>query len=168
MFELLLNGFLVALTPYNLFIALVGCLVGTLIGVLPGLGPTATLAMLIPLIFSMPPASAMILLTSVYYGAMYGGSTTSILVNIPGESASVITCLDGNKMALQGRAGPALAIAAIGSFIAGTYSVLVLTFFGKTVASYALNFGPAEFFSLMVFGLSTVASLTELRDLLKA
>jgi putative tricarboxylic transport membrane protein len=160
MFELLLNGFLVALTPYNLFIALVGCLVGTLIGVLPGLGPTATLAMLIPLIFSMPPASAMILLTSVYYGAMYGGSTTSILVNIPGESASVITCLDGNKMALQGRAGPALAIAAIGSFIAGTYSVLVLTFFGKTVASYALNFGPAEFFSLMVFGLSTVASLT--------
>jgi putative tricarboxylic transport membrane protein len=160
MFELLLNGFLVALTPYNLFIALVGCLVGTLIGVLPGLGPTATLAMLIPLIFSMPPASALILLTSVYYGAMYGGSTTSILVNIPGESASVITCLDGNKMALQGRAGPALAISAIGSFVAGTYAVLVLTFLGKAVASYALNFGPAEFFSLMVFGLSTVASLT--------
>jgi len=160
MFDLLLNGFLVALTPYNLFIALIGCLVGTLIGVLPGLGPTATLAMLIPLIFSMPPASALILLTSVYYGAMYGGSTTSILVNIPGESASVITCMDGNKMALQGRAGPALAIAAIGSFVAGTFSVLVLTFFGKTVAAYALNFGPAEFFSLMVFGLSTVASLT--------
>jgi putative tricarboxylic transport membrane protein len=160
MFELLLNGFLVALTPYNLFIAFVGCIVGTLIGVLPGLGPTATLAMLIPLIFSMPPASAMILLTSVYYGAMYGGSTTSILVNIPGESASVITCMDGNKMALQGRAGPALAIAAIGSFIAGTFSVLVLTFLGKTVAGYALHFGPAEFFALMVFGLSTVASLT--------
>jgi len=160
MFEHLLTGFLVALQPYNLLIALIGCLVGTLIGVLPGLGPTATLAMLIPLIFSMPPASAMILLTSVYYGAMYGGSTTSILVNIPGESASVITCLDGNKMALQGRAGPALAIAAIGSFIAGTFSVLVLTFFGGTVAGYALRFGPAEFFSLMVFGLSTVASLT--------
>jgi putative tricarboxylic transport membrane protein len=160
MFEHLLTGFLVALQPYNLLIALIGCLVGTLIGVLPGLGPTATLAMLIPLIFSMPPASAMILLTSVYYGAMYGGSTTSILVNIPGESASVITCLDGNKMALQGRAGPALAIAAIGSFIAGTFSVLVLTFFGSAVAGYALYFGPAEFFSLMVFGLSTVASLT--------
>jgi putative tricarboxylic transport membrane protein len=160
MFEHLLHGFLVALQPYNLFTALIGCLVGTLIGVLPGLGPTATLAMLIPLIFSMPPTSAMILLTSVYYGAMYGGSTTSILVNIPGESASVITCLDGNKMALQGRAGPALAIAAIGSFIAGTFAVLVLTFFGSTVAGYALHFGPAEFFSLMVFGLSTVASLT--------
>ena len=160
MFEHLLHGFLVALQPYNLFTALIGCLVGTLIGVLPGLGPTATLAMLIPLIFSMPPTSAMILLTSVYYGAMYGGSTTSILVNIPGESASVITCLDGNKMALQGRAGPALAIAAIGSFIAGTFAVLVLTFLGSTVAGYALHFGPAEFFSLMVFGLSTVASLT--------
>jgi putative tricarboxylic transport membrane protein len=160
MFEHLLHGFFVALQPYNLFTALIGCLVGTLIGVLPGLGPTATLAMLIPLIFSMPPTSAMILLTSVYYGAMYGGSTTSILVNIPGESASVITCLDGNKMALQGRAGPALAIAAIGSFIAGTFAVLVLTFLGSTVAGYALHFGPAEFFSLMVFGLSTVASLT--------
>ena len=160
MFEHLLNGFAVALQPMNLLIALVGCLVGTLIGVLPGLGPTATLAMLIPLVFSMPPATAMILLTSVYYGSMYGGSTTSILVNIPGESASVITCLDGNKMALQGRAGPALAIAAIGSFIAGTFAVLVLTLVGAPVAGYALHFGPAEFFALMVFGLSTVASLT--------
>jgi len=160
MFEQLLNGFSVALQPYNLLTALIGCLVGTLIGVLPGLGPTATLAMLIPLVFSMPPATAMILLTSVYYGSMYGGSTTSILVNIPGESASVITMLDGHKMALQGRAGPALAIAAIGSFIAGTFAVLVLTLVGAPVAGYALHFGPAEFFSLMVFGLSTVASLT--------
>jgi putative tricarboxylic transport membrane protein len=160
MFEHLLSGFAVALQPMNLLIALVGCLVGTLIGVLPGLGPTATLAMLIPMVFSMPPATALILLTSVYYGSMYGGSTTSILVNIPGESASVITCLDGNKMALQGRAGPALAIAAIGSFIAGTFAVLVLTLVGAPVAGYALHFGPAEFFALMVFGLSTVASLT--------
>ena len=160
MFEHLLNGFAVALQPTNLLIALVGCLVGTLIGVLPGLGPTATLAMLIPLVFSMPPATAMILLTSVYYGSMYGGSTTSILVNIPGESASVITCKDGNQMARQGRAGPALAISAIGSFIAGSFAVLVLTVVGAPVAGYALNFGPPEFFALMVFGLCTVASLT--------
>jgi putative tricarboxylic transport membrane protein len=160
MFEHLLNGFMVALQPYNLMIALAGCLVGTLIGVLPGLGPTATLAMLIPMVFSMPPATAMILLTSVYYGSMYGGSTTSILVNIPGESASVITALDGHQMAMQGRAGPALAVSAIGSFIAGTFAVLMLTFLGSTVAGFALRFGPAEFFALMVFGLSTVASLT--------
>jgi putative tricarboxylic transport membrane protein len=158
--QLLLNGFAVALQPLNLLFALAGCLIGTIIGVLPGLGPTATLAMLIPLVFSMSPTTAMILLTSVYYGAMYGGSTTSILVNIPGESASVITCLDGHKMALQGRAGPALAIAAIGSFIAGTFSVIVLQIMGATVAGYALRFGPPEFFSLMVFGLCTVASLT--------
>ncbi|MBK5957275.1 tripartite tricarboxylate transporter TctA [Rhodoplanes elegans] len=160
MFEHLLNGFAVALLPLNLLIALCGCLVGTLIGVLPGLGPTATLAMLIPLVFSMPPATALILLTSVYYGSMYGGSTTSILVNIPGESASVITTIDGHKMAMQGRAGPALAVAAIGSFIAGTFSVLMLTFVGAPIARYALLFGPAEFFALMVFGLCTVASLT--------
>jgi putative tricarboxylic transport membrane protein len=160
MFEHLINGFGVALQPFNLLIALVGCLIGTVIGVLPGLGPTATLAMLIPMIFSMPPATALILLTSVYYGSMYGGSTTSILVNIPGESASVITTIDGHKMAMQGRAGPALAIAAIGSFMAGTFAVVMLTFLGAPVAEYALHFGPAEFFALMVFGLATVASLT--------
>lgn len=167
MFEYLINGFGVALQPYNLMIALLGCLIGTLVGVLPGLGPTSTLAMLIPLVFTMPATTAMILLTSVYYGAMYGGSTTSILVNIPGESASVITTLDGHKMALQGRAGPALAIAAIGSFIAGTFAVAVLTLVGGPVASYALRFGPPEFFSLMLFGLSTVASLTG-KSILKA
>jgi putative tricarboxylic transport membrane protein len=160
MLEQLIGGFAIALQPFNLFIALCGCLIGTLIGVLPGLGPTATLAMLIPLVFSMPPATALILLTSVYYGAMYGGSTTSILVNIPGESASVITTIDGHKMAMQGRAGPALAIAAIGSFIAGTFSVVMLMLVGKPIATYSLLFGPAEFFSLMVFGLCTVASLT--------
>ncbi|BDG04185.1 tripartite tricarboxylate transporter permease [Anaeromyxobacter oryzae] len=160
MLQHLLNGFAVALQPLNLAIALVGSLVGTLIGVLPGLGPTATIAILIPLVFTMSPVSAMIMLTSVYYGSMYGGSTTSILVNIPGESASVVTTLDGHKMALQGRAGPALAIAAIGSFIAGTFAVLVLTVVGQPIASLALKFGPPEFFSLMLFGLATVASLT--------
>jgi putative tricarboxylic transport membrane protein len=160
MLEHLIAGFAIALQPFNLLIALCGCLIGTLIGVLPGLGPTATLAMLIPLIFSMPPATALILLTSVYYGAMYGGSTTSILVNIPGESASVITTIDGHKMAMQGRAGPALAIAAIGSFFAGTFAVVMLSLVGKPIATYSLLFGPAEFFSLMVFGLCTVASLT--------
>jgi putative tricarboxylic transport membrane protein len=158
--EHLLNGFTVALQPINLLFSLVGCTIGTLIGVLPGLGPTATLAMLIPVVFTMSPTTAMILLTSVYYGAMYGGSTTSILVNIPGESASVITTIDGHKMAMQGRAGPALAIAAIGSFIAGTFSVVMLQVVGKPLAGYALRFGPPEFFALMIFGLSTVASLT--------
>src|SRR5512132_2631872 len=159
MFQHLINGFGVALQPYNLLIALVGSLVGTLIGVLPGLGPTATLAILIPMVFKMSPTAALIMLTSIYYGSMYGGSTTSILVNIPGESASVITTIDGHKMAKQGRAGAALAIAAIGSFIAGTLAVVVLTIVGRPVASLALRFGPAEFFSLMLFGLATVASL---------
>ena len=159
MFEHLMNGFAVALQPLNLAIALLGSVIGTMIGVLPGLGPTATIAMLLPLVFTMSPVAAMIMLTSIYYGAMYGGSTTSILVNIPGESASVITTVDGHKMAKQGRAGAALAIAAIGSFIAGTLAVVVLTVVGKPVASLALRFGPAEFFSLMLFGLATVASL---------
>ncbi len=159
MFDHLMNGFAVALQPLNLAIALLGSVIGTVIGVLPGLGPTATIAMLLPLVFTMSPVAAMIMLTSIYYGAMYGGSTTSILVNIPGESASVITTIDGHKMAKQGRAGAALAIAAIGSFIAGTLAVVVLTVVGKPVASLALRFGPAEFFSLMLFGLATVASL---------
>ena len=159
MLQHLLNGFAVALQPFNLLVALVGSLVGTLIGVLPGLGPTATIAMLIPMVFTMSPTTAMIMLTSVYYGSMYGGSTTSILVNIPGESASVITALDGHKMAMRGRAGAALAIAAVGSFVAGTFSVAVLTVVGQPVAGAALHFGPAEFFSLMIFGLATVASL---------
>jgi putative tricarboxylic transport membrane protein len=160
MLDHLIFGFSVAFTPFNIMIAFLGCLVGTIIGVLPGLGPTGTIAILLPLVFSMPATSALIMLAAVYYGAMYGGSTTSILVNIPGESASVVTTLDGHKMALQGRAGPALAISAVGSFIAGTFSIIVLTFIGAPVASFALRFGPAQFFSLMVFGLSTVASLT--------
>ncbi|MBI5069689.1 MAG: tripartite tricarboxylate transporter permease [Deltaproteobacteria bacterium] len=159
MFDHLINGFSVALQPLNLLIALLGSVIGTVIGVLPGLGPTATIAMLLPLVFTMSPVAAMIMLTSIYYGAMYGGSTTSILVNIPGESASVITTIDGHKMAMQGRAGPALAIAAVSSFVAGTLAVVVLTMVGRPVASLALRFGPAEFFSLMFFGLATVASL---------
>ncbi|WP_242343084.1 tripartite tricarboxylate transporter permease [Anaeromyxobacter terrae] len=159
MLDHLLNGFATALQPMNLAIAFLGSIIGTVIGVLPGLGPTATIAMLLPLVFTMSPVAAMIMLTSIYYGAMYGGSTTSILVNIPGESASVITTIDGHKMAKQGRAGAALAIAAIGSFIAGTLAVMVLTIVGKPVAGLALRFGPAEFFSLMLFGLATVASL---------
>lgn len=160
MLDHLIFGFSVAFTPYNIMIAFLGCLVGTIIGVLPGLGPTGTIAILLPLVFSMPATSALIMLAAVYYGAMYGGSTTSILVNIPGEAASVVTTLDGHMMALQGRAGPALAISAVGSFIAGTFSIIALTFIGAPVASFALRFGPAQFFSLMVFGLSTVASLT--------
>lgn len=160
MFSNLLYGLGIAFTPFNIVIAFVGCLVGTVVGVLPGLGPTGTIAILLPMVFSMPPTSAMIMLAAVYYGAMYGGSTTSILVNIPGESASVVTTIDGHKMALQGRAGPALAVCAIGSFIAGTFSVIVLTFIGEPVAELALRFGPAEFFSLFAFGLCTVASLT--------
>ena len=158
--ENILYGFSVAFTPYNILVALLGCLIGTLVGVLPGLGPTGTIAILLPVVFSMPASSALIMLAAVYYGAMYGGSTTSILVNIPGESASVVTTIDGHKMALQGRAGPALAISAIGSFIAGTFSVIVLTFIAEPVAKLAIKFGPAEYFSLMIFGLSTVASLT--------
>ena len=142
MLDHLMNGFAVALQPMNLAIAFLGSIIGTVIGVLPGLGPTATIAMLLPLVFTMSPVAAMIMLTSIYYGAMYGGSTTSILVNIPGESASVITTIDGHKMAKQGRAGAALAIAAIGSFIAGTLSVVVLTMVGRPVASLALRFGP--------------------------
>ncbi|MBW2070072.1 MAG: tripartite tricarboxylate transporter permease, partial [Deltaproteobacteria bacterium] len=160
MFHNLLYGLGVAFTPFNIVIAFVGCLVGTVVGVLPGLGPTGTIAILLPMVFSMPSTSAMIMLAAVYYGAMYGGSTTSILVNIPGESASVVTTIDGYKMALQGRAGSALAVSAIGSFIAGTFSVVALTFIGEPVARIALRFGPAEFFSLFAFGLCTVASLT--------
>ncbi len=155
----LILGFGVALQPVNLLLAFVGAFVGTLIGVLPGIGPVSGVALLIPLIIGLHPASAMIMLTAVYYGTMYGGSTTSILVNVPGEASSVATTFDGYQMALQGRAGPALAIAAIGSFIAGTISVVALMFFSLPLAGYALAFGPAENFALMVLGLSSVSTL---------
>jgi putative tricarboxylic transport membrane protein len=156
MLDLLNNlafGLSVAVTPMNLMLCLIGALVGTLIGVLPGLGPVATIAMLLPITYGLPPVGALIMLAGIYYGAMYGGSTTAILVNIPGESASVVTTLDGHQMAKQGRAGPALAIAAIGSFFAGCVATVVIAAAAAPLTSIALLFGPAEYFSLMVLGL---------------
>jgi putative tricarboxylic transport membrane protein len=155
----LLLGFSVAVEPLNLALALAGAFVGTLIGVLPGIGPVSGIALLIPLVIGLKPASALIMLTAIYYGTMYGGSTTSILVNVPGEASSVATTFDGYQMAKQGRAGPALAIAAVGSFIAGTLSILALMFFALPLARWALAFGPAENFALMVLGLSSVSTL---------
>jgi TctA family transporter len=146
-------GFGVALTPLNLVYCFGGVLLGTLIGVLPGIGPVATIAMLLPVTFTLPPVSALIMLAGIYYGAQYGGSTTAILVNLPGESASVVTALDGYKMARQGRAGPALGMAAIGSFFAGCVATVVIALFAPPLAEVALKFGPTEYFSLMVLGL---------------
>ena len=146
-------GFGVALSPFNLLMCLVGVLLGTLIGVLPGVGPVATIAMLLPITFNLNPIAALIMLAGIYYGAQYGGSTTAILVNIPGESSSVVTCLDGYQMARQGRAGPALATAAIGSFFAGCVATLIVAMFAPPLAEVALKFGPSEYFSLMVLGL---------------
>ncbi|AEG59961.1 tripartite tricarboxylate transporter permease [Desulforamulus ruminis] len=159
-FTMLLNGFATALTPENLLFAFFGCLLGTLIGVLPGLGPTSGIAILLPLTTILPPVPAIIMLSGLYYGAMYGGSTTAILVNIPGEVASVPTSLDGYKMARNGQAGPALATAAISSFVAGTLSLLGLSFFAPTLAGFALDFGPPEYFALMILALSVVVNLT--------
>ncbi len=160
-------GFGVAVTPLNLLLCLVGVFLGTVIGVLPGIGPMTGVALLIPLTFTLTPVSAIILMAGIYYGAMYGGSTTSILVNTPGESSSVVTCLDGYEMAKRGRAGPALAAAAIGSFVAGTFATLMLMIFGPWVAQIALRFGPPEFFSLMVAALTMVTSLAG-RSMVKA
>ncbi|MFY9990572.1 MAG: tripartite tricarboxylate transporter permease, partial [Rhodoplanes sp.] len=156
MTELLQNlalGFGVAFSPMNVLLCMVGALVGTLIGVLPGVGPLATIAMLLPITFGLPPVGALIMLAGIYYGAQYGGSTTSILVNIPGEASSVVTTLDGHQMARQGRAGPALAIAALGSFFAGCVATVLVAALGAPLTSIALAFGPAEYFSLMVLGL---------------
>src|SRR5215217_2517816 len=146
-------GFGVALTPINLGLAFLGCLVGTLIGVLPGVGPIATIAMLLPITFGLDPTGALIMLAGIYYGAQYGGSTTAILVNIPGEATSVVTALDGHQMARQGRAGVALGIAAIGSFFAGTVATLVIAALGAPLTGLALVFGPTEYFALMIMGL---------------
>jgi putative tricarboxylic transport membrane protein len=146
-------GFGTALTLTNLLYAFVGCMIGTLIGVLPGIGPVATLAMLLPTTYALQPTSALIMLAGIYYGAQYGGSTTAILVNLPGESSSVVTCLDGYQMARRGRAGAALAIAALGSFFAGTVGTLVLAGLAAPMVELAFKFGPAEYFSLMVLGL---------------
>jgi TctA family transporter len=154
--ELLANlslGFGVAFTPINLLYALIGCVLGTLIGVLPGVGPVATIAMLLPATYALPPVSALIMLAGIYYGAQYGGSTTAILVNLPGESSSVVTVIDGYQMARKGRAGPALAAAGIGSFFAGSVATLILAAFAPPLTELAFKFGPAEYFSLMVLGL---------------
>src|ERR1700731_952892 len=153
LFSNLALGFGVAFSPINLLLCLIGALVGTLVGVLPGIGTIATVAMLLPITFGLPPVGALIMLAGIYYGAQYGGSTTSILVNIPGEATSVVTTLDGFQMAKQGRAGPALAIAAIGSFFAGCVSTVLVAALGAPLTSVALMFGPAEYFSLMVLGL---------------
>jgi putative tricarboxylic transport membrane protein len=155
----LLFGFSVALQPVNLLYCLAGVLAGTLTGVLPGVGPAAALSLLLPVTFHVPPVSAIILLAGITYGAMYGGSTTSILVNIPGEPASVVTCLDGYQMARKGRAGAALGISAFGSFISGTITVFFLIFLASTLANFALRFGPPEYFALMVLGLSIMVYL---------
>ena len=156
----LLLGFQVALTPTNLLFAFIGALLGTIIGALPGIGPSAGVAVLLPVTFGMSPVSALIMLAGIYYGAMYGGTITSVLINTPGESASVMTTLDGFQMALQGRAGAALGMAAIGSFIAGTASVVLLMVAAPPLADLAVTFGPPEYFALMVLGLTTLASLT--------
>ena len=152
-------GLSVALQPVNLFYCFVGVFIGTLVGVLPGIGPVGAMSLLLPTTFKATPEAAIIMLAGIYYGAMYGGSTTSILVNIPGEAASVVTCLDGYQMARQGRAGPALGIAAFGSFIAGTLSILGLMFLAPPLSKFALRFGPPEYFTLMVLGLTILIYL---------
>jgi len=159
-FAHLASGFGAALTPTNLVMAFAGALLGTLVGVLPGLGPTAAIAILFPLTTVLSPVPAIIMLAGIYYGAMYGGSTTAILLNIPGEVASVPTCLDGYPMAQQGRGGVALGIAAIGSFVAGTLGVIALTFFAPLLADQALRFGPPEYFGLMLLAFTVVVSLS--------
>jgi putative tricarboxylic transport membrane protein len=155
----LANGFAIALTPVNLLWCLVGVTVGTAIGVLPGLGPALTIALLLPLTYKVDATAAFILFSGIYYGAMYGGSTTSILLNTPGESATIVTAMEGNKMARNGRAGAALATAAIGSFVAGTIGTIGITFLAEPVVKFALRFGPAEYFSLMVLAFVTVSAV---------
>jgi len=153
-FQGLANGFQIAFSLTNITFALIGAILGTMVGILPGLGPSATISLLLPLSFKIgSPVTSIIMMAGIFYGAMYGGSTTSILVNIPGEAASVVTCIDGYQMALKGRAGPALGMAAIGSFVAGTIGVLGLTFVAPPLAEFALKFGPPEYFSLTLLGL---------------
>jgi len=156
----LIYGFSIGLQPANILFCFFGVLLGTLVGVLPGIGPVGAISILLPATFRMSPVSAIIMLAGIYYGAMYGGSTTSILVNIPGEAASVVTCLDGYEMAKQGRAGPALGIAAFGSFIAGTLGLIGLMFFATPLAEFALRFGPPEYFGLILLGLTLLIYLS--------
>ncbi len=163
----LASGLITALQPMNLFYCFLGVLIGTLVGVLPGIGPPGALALLLPVTFHVPPISGLIMLFGIGYGAQYGGSTTSILVNIPGEASSIITCLDGYQMARKGRAGPALGIAAFGSFIAGTLSIFGLMFLAPPLAEFALSFGPPEYFAIVTFGLTVLIYLAH-RSMLKA
>jgi putative tricarboxylic transport membrane protein len=155
------QGFGVALQPINLLYCFIGVFIGTLVGVLPGIGPVSAMSLLLPVTLAGTPESGIIMMAGIYYGAMYGGSTTSILVNIPGEAASVVTCLDGHEMAKRGRAGPALGISALGSFIAGTFSIVLLMLVAPRLAEVAIAFGPAEYFSLMVLGLVMLTFLTQ-------
>jgi putative tricarboxylic transport membrane protein len=155
------QGFGVALLPVNLLACFIGVFIGTLVGVLPGIGPVSAMSLLLPVTLAGTPEAGIIMMAGIYYGSMYGGSTTSILVNIPGEAASVVTCLDGHAMALQGRAGPALGIAALGSFFAGTFAIVALMLVAPTLAIWAVAFGPAEYFSLMVLGLVVLTFLTQ-------
>ena len=158
-FDALMQGFHAAIQPTILLYGFIGCLLGTVVGVMPGIGPALTIALLLPLTFKVPAAAMFVLFAGIYYGAMYGGSTTSILLNTPGESATLVTALEGNKMARKGRGGPALATAAIGSFVAGTIGTLALTFFAPLVVEAALAFGPAEYAALMVLALVAVSAV---------
>ncbi|BDB26014.1 tripartite tricarboxylate transporter permease [Cupriavidus sp. P-10] len=157
--NMLMHGFAVAITPINLMWALVGCFLGTAIGVLPGIGPALTVAMLLPLTAKVEPTAALIMFAGIYYGAMYGGSTTSILMNTPGESSTMVTAMEGNLMAKNGRAGPALATAAIGSFVAGTIATVMLSLFAPVAADVALQFGPGEYFMIMLLAFTTVSAV---------
>jgi putative tricarboxylic transport membrane protein len=156
----IMMAFRVAMEPLNLLLCFVGCLLGTLVGVLPGLGPAASMSLLLPITYTLPPESAIIMLGGLYYGTMYGGSTTSILINVPGEAASVVTCLDGYQMAIKGRAGPALGISAIGSFIAGTFGTFMIMILAPPLTVLALKFGPPEFVGLVLLGLTMVTYLS--------
>lgn len=157
-FEFLMQGLVVAMQPMNLFYALIGVTLGTAVGVLPGIGPALTVALLLPVTYQLDPAGSLIMFAGIYYGGMYGGSTTSILLNTPGESASIVTALEGNKMARAGRGGPALATAAIGSFVAGLLATIALALVATTIVKLALVFGPREYFALMVLAFVTVSS----------
>ncbi|WP_297977589.1 tripartite tricarboxylate transporter permease, partial [uncultured Amaricoccus sp.] len=157
-FGLLLHGLGLALTPQNLLYALIGVTLGTAVGVLPGIGPALTVALLLPVTYQLDPTGSLIMFAGIYYGGMYGGSTTSILLNTPGESASIITALEGNKMARAGRGGPALATAAIGSFVAGLIATVGLAFISPWVVKFALSLGPADYFALMVLAFVTVSA----------
>jgi putative tricarboxylic transport membrane protein len=156
----LLLGFEIVFIPSNLLLCFLGVLAGTLVGVLPGLGPVGAISLLLPLTFGMTDVGSIILLAGIFYGCMYGGSTTSILVNVPGEPASIVTCLDGYQMALAGRAGPALGISAFGSFIAGTFGVILLMLISPPLAEFALKFGPPECFALILLGLTLLPYLS--------